>query len=99
MDSVGQRLMVELHSGRFNPHGVRDGLEVSPNLWAGVALVRGGAGTALVGGPEQVAGRSEECAVLGIEHFILYGYRASRRGASLRRARLSAAGGAGAKLV
>ncbi|MDF5939258.1 LLM class flavin-dependent oxidoreductase [Pseudomonas aeruginosa] len=29
--------------------GSRDNLEVSPNLWAGVGLVRGGAGTALVG--------------------------------------------------
>ena len=31
------------------------GLEVAPNLWAGVGLVRGGAGTALVGNPQQVA--------------------------------------------
>jgi alkanesulfonate monooxygenase len=42
MDSVGQRRMTELHGGR------RDRLEVSPGLWAGVGLVRGGAGTALV---------------------------------------------------
>ncbi|TGV81641.1 LLM class flavin-dependent oxidoreductase, partial [Mesorhizobium sp. M00.F.Ca.ET.158.01.1.1] len=40
MDSVGQRRMAELHGGR------RDRLVVSPNLWAGVGLVRGGAGTA-----------------------------------------------------
>ncbi|TIW73042.1 MAG: LLM class flavin-dependent oxidoreductase, partial [Mesorhizobium sp.] len=46
MDSVGQRRMAELHGGR------RDRLVVSPNLWAGVGLVRGGAGTALVGTPE-----------------------------------------------
>jgi alkanesulfonate monooxygenase len=49
MDSVGQRRMAELHGGQFNKADVRQGLEISPNLWAGVGLVRGGAGTALVG--------------------------------------------------
>lgn len=74
MDSVGQRRMAELHGGRFNPADVREGLEISPNLWAGVGLVRGGAGTALVGSAEQVAERLKEYAALGIEHFILSGY-------------------------
>ena len=37
MDSEGQRRMAALHGGRFNPANVRDGLEVAPNLWAGVA--------------------------------------------------------------
>jgi len=74
MDSVGQRRMAELHGGRFNPADVREGLEVSPNLWAGVGLVRGGAGTALVGSAEQVAERIEEYAALGLDHFILSGY-------------------------
>ena len=52
MDSVGQNRMAALHGGR------RDKLEVSPNLWAGVGLVRGGAGTALVGDPDTV-GRAD----------------------------------------
>jgi len=60
--------MNALHSG-----GTRD-LEVSPNLWAGVALVTGGAGTALVGSPETVAERLCEYEALGIETFILSGY-------------------------
>jgi alkanesulfonate monooxygenase len=68
MDSVGQRRMAALHGGR------RDKLEVSPNLWAGVGLVRGGAGTALVGDPETVAARMREYQDLGIETFILSGY-------------------------
>jgi alkanesulfonate monooxygenase len=68
MDSEGQRRMVALHGGR------RDKLEVSPNLWAGVGLVRGGAGTALVGDPQTVAARMNEYAELGIETFILSGY-------------------------
>ena len=37
-DSVGQQRMFALHGGR------RDKLEVSPNLWAGIGLVRAGAG-------------------------------------------------------
>lgn len=68
MDSVGQKRMVELHGGR------RDKLEVSPNLWAGVGLVRGGAGTALVGDPETVAARMKEYMALGVDTFILSGY-------------------------
>jgi alkanesulfonate monooxygenase len=55
-------------------NGTRDGLEVSPNLWAGVGLVRGGAGTALVGDPDQVAARMREYMALGIDHFIMSGY-------------------------
>jgi alkanesulfonate monooxygenase len=74
MDSVGQRRMAELNKGHFNRANVRDGLEVSPNLWAGVGLVRGGAGTALVGSPEQVAARITEYAELGLNYFILSGY-------------------------
>ncbi|WP_273844100.1 FMNH2-dependent alkanesulfonate monooxygenase [Rubrobacter calidifluminis] len=68
MDSEGQRRMSALHGGR------RDRLEVSPNLWAGVGLVRGGAGTALVGDPETVAERMREYMQLGIDSFILSGY-------------------------
>jgi alkanesulfonate monooxygenase len=68
MDSVGQARMAALHGGR------RDKLEVSPNLWAGVGLVRGGAGTALVGDPATVAARMEEYAAIGIDTFILSGY-------------------------
>ncbi|MFD1701940.1 FMNH2-dependent alkanesulfonate monooxygenase [Methylopila henanensis] len=68
MDSVGQQRMAALHGGR------RDKLEVSPNLWAGVGLVRGGAGTALVGDPETVAARMKEYMAIGIDTFILSGY-------------------------
>ncbi|EOA03619.1 alkanesulfonate monooxygenase [Herbaspirillum frisingense GSF30] len=68
MDSEGQRRMAALHGGR------RDKLEVSPNLWAGVGLVRGGAGTALVGDGPTVAERLKEYAALGIDTFILSGY-------------------------
>lgn len=67
-DSVGQQRMASLHGGR------RDRLEVSPNLWAGVGLVRGGAGTALVGNPDEAADRMKEYMALGIDRFILSGY-------------------------
>ena len=46
----------------------------TPTCWAGVGLVRGGAGTALVGSHEQVADRIEEYAELGIDEFVLSGY-------------------------
>jgi alkanesulfonate monooxygenase len=68
MDSEGQRRMAVLHGGR------RDQLEVSPNLWAGVGLVRGGAGTALVGDPQTVAARLQEYVDLGVDSFVLSGY-------------------------
>jgi alkanesulfonate monooxygenase len=68
MDSVGQRRMAELHGGR------RDRLLVGPNLWAGVGLVRGGAGTALVGTPDQVAERIREYQAVGIDTVIGSGY-------------------------
>ena len=67
-DSVGQQRMSALHGGK------RDRLEIAPNLWAGVGLVRGGAGTALVGDGPTVAARIQEYADLGIETFILSGY-------------------------
>jgi alkanesulfonate monooxygenase len=67
-DSVGQSRMRSLHAGS------RASLEVSPNLWAGVGLVRGGAGTALVGDPETVAARIREYADLGVDTFICSGY-------------------------
>jgi alkanesulfonate monooxygenase len=66
--SEGQRRMAALHRGRT------DKLEVSPNLWAGIGLVRGGAGTALVGSHEEVADRIAEYYALGIDEFILSGY-------------------------
>lgn len=67
-DSEGQRRMTALHNGS------RDNLEISPNLWAGVGLVRAGAGTALVGDAPTVAKRIQEYADLGIDTFILSGY-------------------------
>lgn len=67
-ESEGQRRMAELHRGGT------DSLEIAPNLWAGVGLVRGGAGTALVGSHEEVAARIVEYSELGIGHFILSGY-------------------------
>ncbi|MGW3957738.1 LLM class flavin-dependent oxidoreductase [Streptomyces sp. NPDC004752] len=86
-ESVGQRRMVALHGGD------RRDLEVYPNVWAGYGLVRGGAGTALVGSHREVADRIEEYHDLGIDHFILSGqphleeayHFAEGAGAELRR--------------
>ena len=67
-DSEGQKRMSQLNGGN------RDNLEISPNLWAGVGLVRDGAGTALVGDPDTVVARMLEYYQLGIETFVLSGY-------------------------
>ncbi|MET9147473.1 LLM class flavin-dependent oxidoreductase [Streptomyces sp. NPDC004042] len=67
-ESEGQRRMLALHGGG------RDGLEIHPNLWAGIGLVRGGAGTALVGSHREVAERIREYHALGIDEFVLSGY-------------------------
>ncbi len=61
--------MLALHGG-----GNRDALEIHPNLWAGIGLVRGGAGTALVGSHAEVAERIKEYHALGIDEFVLSGY-------------------------
>lgn len=52
----------------------KDSLEISPGLWAGVGLAREGAGTALVGTPEQVKENMEKYEKAGIDTFILSGY-------------------------
>ncbi|MFD5949219.1 LLM class flavin-dependent oxidoreductase [Streptomyces collinus] len=67
-ESEGQQRMLALHGGR------RDRLEIHPNLWAGIGLVRGGAGTALVGSHDEVVERIKEYHALGIDEFILSGY-------------------------
>ncbi|MEH2066350.1 MAG: FMNH2-dependent alkanesulfonate monooxygenase [Nostoc sp.] len=67
-DSEGQHRMSQLHGGS------RETLEISPNLWTGIGLVRGGAGTALVGDPDTVAARMLEYQELGIETFVFSGY-------------------------
>ena len=67
-DSQGQQRMLALHGGS------REKLEIAPNLWAGVGLVRGGAGTALVGDPATVAERLREYQALGISTVIASGY-------------------------
>lgn len=67
-ESVGQKRMMALHGG------TTDNLEIYPNLWAGVGLVRGGAGTALVGSHQEVADRIEEYHRLGITEYVMSGH-------------------------
>lgn len=74
--SEGQRRMTQLHDrgAAYQAGADARALEIAPNLWAGVGLVRGGAGTALVGSHAQVAQRIAEYRDLGLKHFILSGY-------------------------
>lgn len=70
-DSVGQKRMSALHGG-LKPENLRD-LEVAPNLWAGIGLVRPGPGTAIVGSPDTVIRTLEAYGRAGIGTFILSG--------------------------
>ncbi len=72
-ESTGQARMNALHE-RFRASMRTTDLEIHPNVWSGVGLVRGGAGTALVGSHAEVADRIQEYAGLGIEEFILSGF-------------------------
>ena len=67
-ESEGQRRMTALHGFR------RDALEIAPNLWAGVGLIREGAGTALVGDPATVAARLRAYQAAGVDTIIASGY-------------------------
>jgi alkanesulfonate monooxygenase len=72
LDSEGQRLMSALtNNGKAR---TREELEISPNLWAGIGLVRGGCATALVGDPQTILKRINEYADLGIDTFVFSGY-------------------------
>ena len=66
--SVGQQRMLELNKGS------KEHLEVHPNLWAGIGLVRGGAGTAMVGSHSEIADLVEQYVDAGISEFVMSGY-------------------------
>lgn len=74
--SEGQRRMTDLHGrgAAFTRGTDARSLEIAPNLWAGVGLVRGGAGTALVGSYAQVAQAILRYRDIGLNHFVLSGY-------------------------
>ena len=66
-EGEGQKRMLALHKGSLA------NLEIEPNLWAGFGLVRGGAGTALVGSHLEIAAKIKTYAELGIDEFVLSG--------------------------
>ena len=66
-EGEGQKRMLALHQGSTA------NLEIEPNLWAGFGLVRGGAGTALVGSHTEIANKIKAYAALGIDEFVLSG--------------------------
>ena len=71
IDSIGQQRMSALHGGR-KPKDLRD-LEIAPNLWSGIGLVRHGPGTAIVGSTKQVLARIDDYRSAGIEVMIVSG--------------------------
>jgi alkanesulfonate monooxygenase len=68
--SVGQRRQAELAAGALGTAR----MEIYPNIWAGIGMVRGGVGTAIVGSHTEVADRIAEYHALGFDEFILSGY-------------------------
>ena len=71
-DAEMERRMAALHQGGAKRS--RADLEISPNLWAGVGLVRGGAGTSLVGSHAEVADLIRQYRDVGFDDFVLSGY-------------------------
>ncbi len=69
--SEGQRRQADLAARAAAQHRR---MEIYPNVWAGIGLVRGGVGTALVGSYREVADRIVEYHDLGFDAFILSGY-------------------------
>ena len=65
-DSIGQARMLAVRAA--------DDDWAAPNLWAGIRRVRGGAGTAIVGTPEQAAALLGEYVGAGVRYFIFSGY-------------------------
>lgn len=68
--SVGQKRQAELATHAMGS----ERMEIYPNVWAGIGMVRGGVGTAIVGSYEEVADRIAEYHALGFDEFILSGY-------------------------
>lgn len=62
----------------------RDGLVISPNLWAGVGTARRGAAVALVGDPDEVTQRLVEYSDLGVDSVIVSGYPKLREAVRFR---------------
>jgi alkanesulfonate monooxygenase len=71
-DSVGGQRQFQSHHGVVPDHA-RD-LEIYPNLWPGMSLLRPGPGTAIVGSHVQVIERLQEFESLGVDTFIVSGY-------------------------
>ena len=92
-ESTGQARMLALRGGRTSYTVARE-LEVSPDLWSGVGLVRGGAGTALVGSHDEVADRLAEYHALGHRRVHPVRLPARRGGLLVRRGRDAASCGA-----
>lgn len=70
-DSVGQQRMSAMHGG-VKPADP-GALEVAPNIWSGIGLVRPGPGTAIVGSPDTVIRTLEGYQAAGVDTFILSG--------------------------
>ncbi|MBR1375204.1 MAG: LLM class flavin-dependent oxidoreductase [Cardiobacteriaceae bacterium] len=66
--SEGQKRLNDLYDK------ANENLEIYPNLWAGVGLIRGGAGTTAVGSVESVLRLLKEYVAIGADTFVLSGY-------------------------
>jgi alkanesulfonate monooxygenase len=51
---------------------------MAPNIWGGLHAVKGGAGTVLVGDPDQLAGRIMDYVNVGVSTFMLSSYPMKR---------------------
>jgi alkanesulfonate monooxygenase len=73
-DSVGQQRVNSIIGNRFKTTKNARDLEIYPDIWSGIGLIRGGLSLAIVGDPETVAARIHEYEEIGFKVFILSGY-------------------------
>jgi alkanesulfonate monooxygenase len=77
-DRIRARSLDSTSAGVQRQHDLRDASDgdgfVEDHLWTGIGRARSGCGAAVVGDPDQVAGKLQRYRELGIDTFILSGY-------------------------
>ena len=83
-EQIRRRSLDTTSAGVARQNELRDAADdegyAEPNLWTGIGRARSGAGTAIVGDPDQVLAKLRAYQDLGLEAFILSGYPHAAKG-------------------